>query len=100
MNEINEVQIIPIKPKDGVVAFASLVLDHSLYLSSIAIMTRPMGGYRLVYPTKKLGARGINIFHPINRGLAQFIEKEVMRKFEEVMTEGANDRHDSSYASG
>lgn len=93
MNKITEIQIIPIKPKDGIVAFASFVLNQALYLGSVAIMTRLTGGYRLVYPTKKLGAKGINIFHPINRNFAQVIEQAVLAKFEDVMT--PNDRHDS-----
>lgn len=96
MNEITEIQIIPIKPKDGLVAFASLVLNRSLYLGSIAIMTRPAGGYRLVYPTKKLGEKGINLFHPINRDFAQAIENAVLKKFENVMSR--DDRHHSPYA--
>lgn len=91
MERITEIQIIPVKPKDGVVAFTSFVLDQSLYLSSIAIMTRPLGGYRLVYPTKKIGLRDINIFHPVSRQFAQVIEKKVIEKLEEVMSQ--NDRH-------
>lgn len=90
MNRISEIQIIPVKPQDGLVAFASLVLDNNLYLGSIGIMTRPEGGYRLVYPTKKVGVRSINIFHPINRGFAEAIEKEVINKLEDVMK---NDRY-------
>lgn len=89
--KLSEIQIIPIKPKNGLVAFASFVLDNNLYLSSIGIVTRPNGGYRLTYPTKKVGNRNINIFHPINREFAEAIEKEVIEKFEEVMNQ--NDRH-------
>lgn len=90
--KISEIQIIPIKPQNGLVAFVSFVLDNNLYLGSIGIITRPEGSYRLVYPTKKVGARTINIFHPINKEFAQSIEKEVVSKFEDVMK---NDRHDS-----
>jgi len=97
--KITEIQIIPIKAKDGVLAFASFVLDGTLYLSSIAIMTRPSGGYRLVYPTKKVGDRNINIFHPINRDFAQGIEKTIIQRFEEVMTGFVNDRHHCTYDS-
>lgn len=82
---ISEIQIIPIKPQEGLVAFASFVLDNNLYLGSIGILTRPEGGYRLTYPTKKVGARNINIFHPINKEFSQSIEKEVICKFEDVM---------------
>lgn len=89
---ISEIQIIPIKPQQGLVAFASFVIDNSLYLGSIGIVTRPEGGYRLVYPTKKVGLRNLNIFHPISKEVAQSIEKEVISKFEDVMN---HDRYDS-----
>lgn len=89
---LSEIQIIPVKAQDGLVAFASFVLDDNIYLGSIGIITRPEGGYRLLYPSKKVGARNINIFHPINKGFAESIEMEVISKFEDVMK---NDRHDS-----
>ena len=82
---ISEIQIIPIKPQNGLVAFASFLLDGNLYLGSIGIVTRPEGGYRLVYPTKKVGLRNINIYHPVNKSFAESIEKEVISKFEDVM---------------
>ncbi len=90
-NQLSEIQIIPIKPQNGLVAFASFVWDKSLYLGSIGIMTRPQGGYRLVYPTKKVAERNLNIFYPINRETAQLIESEVVKQFEEVMNN--YDRH-------
>jgi stage V sporulation protein G len=92
-NRLSEIQIIPIKPQNGLVAFASFVLDESIYLGSIGIMTRPNGGYRLVYPTKKVAGRSLNIFYPINRRIAQVIETEVVRQFEDVMSK--YDRHNS-----
>jgi len=92
---ISEIQIIPIKPQDGLVAFASFVLDDNLYLGSIGILTRPEGGYRLLYPTKKVGIRNINIFHPINKEFAQSIEKEVILKFEDVMKNGRYDENNA-----
>ena len=93
-NRLSEIQIIPIKPQNGLVAFASFVLDGSLYLGSIGIVTRPQGGYRLTYPTKTVGARDMNIYHPINKSFAETIEKEVLKKLEEVM-KNENDRHNS-----
>ena len=90
-NRLSEIQIIPIKPQNGLVAFASFVWDKSLYLGSIGIMTRPQGGYRLVYPTKKVAERNLNIFYPISRETAQLIESEVVKQFEEVMNN--YDRH-------
>ena len=92
-NRLSEIQITPIKPQNGLVAFASFVLDKSLYLGSIGIMTRPPGGYRLVYPTKKVADRSLNIFYPINREFALAVEAEVVKHFEEVMNK--YDRHNS-----
>ena len=95
-NKISEIQIIPIKPINGLVGFASFVIDSNLYLGSIGIITRPEGGYRLVYPTKKVGLRNINIFHPINKSFAENIEKEVISKVEDVMKN--YDRYDEANA--
>lgn len=81
---ISEIQIVPIKPINGLIGFTSFVLDNSLYLGSIGIYTRPEGGYRLTYPTKKVGNRNINIFHPINKEFADEIEKVIISKFEDV----------------
>lgn len=94
--KVSEIQIIPIKPQDGLVAFVSFVLDNNLYLGSIGIITKPEGGYRLVYPTKKLGIRNINIFHPINKAFAESIESEVISKLEDVMKN--YDRYDKTNA--
>ena len=93
--KLSEIQIIPIKPQNGLVAFASFVLDDNLYLGSIGIFTRPEGGYRLTYPTKKIGNRNINIFHPINKNFANKIETEIIKSFEEVMKK-SDDRYNSS----
>lgn len=91
LTKTSEIQITPVKPQNGLVAFASFVFDSSLYLGSIAIVTRPQGGYRLVYPTKKVSDKEFNIFYPINKDIAQSIELAVVKKFEEVTN--AHDRH-------
>lgn len=82
MNEIviSEIQIIPVKPKDGLVAFASCVINDRFYVGDIAIYTRPNGqDYRLVYPCKVLpNGMKINCFHPINRETADNITKEII----------------------
>lgn len=93
-HQLSEIQIVPIKPQNGLVAFASLLLDNSLYLGSIGIVTRPEGGYRLVYPTKKIGSSNINIFHPINKRVAEHIEEAVIKACKDVMNQN-NDRHNS-----
>jgi len=88
MTQISEVQIKPTKPKDGLIGFASLVIDNSLYLSSIGIFTRLNGiGYRITYPTKKVGNLDMQIFHPISKELGKKIEKEVIKKAKEIFNE-------------
>jgi len=94
-SKISEVQIVPVKPNNGLIGFASLVFDNCLYLGSIGIYTRPEGGYRLTYPTRKTITSNFNIFHPINKDIAKLIEKEVVGKFEDVMK---YDRHDKTDA--
>lgn len=84
--KITEVQIIPIKPKDGLVAIASVVADNSLYLGSVGVHTRLNGsGYRITYPTKKTGEKNINIYHPINKETSKAMEEAIISKTEEIL---------------
>ena len=83
--KITEVQIIPIKPNNGLVAFASVVVENSLYLGSIGVYTRIDGtGYRITYPTKKIGNKNINIYHPINKETGKAIEEAIISKVKEI----------------
>ncbi len=90
--KLTEIQVVPIKPQDGLIGFASVVLDDSLYLGSIGIHQRLDGaGYRLTYPTKKVGDKNLNLYHPITKELSKEIEEAVFNKFKEVMN--SNDRY-------
>jgi len=91
--KITDVNIIPIKPKDGLIGFANIIADGNLWLSSIAIYTRLDGSYRLLYPTKLAGGKAINVFHPINRVTSNEIERAVFEKCKEVFERSDNDRH-------
>jgi len=85
---ITEIQIIPIKPREGLVAFASVVVENSLYLGSLGVHTRLDGsGYRITYPTKKIGNRNINIYHPINKETSKAIEEAIISKAEKILTQ-------------
>ena len=86
--KITEIQIIPIKPKEGLVAFASVVVENSLYLGSIGVYTRIDGtGYRITYPTKKIGEKNINIYHPINKETSKAIEEAIISEAEKILTQ-------------
>ncbi len=83
---ITEIQILPIKPNNGLVAFASVIFDNCLYLGSIGVYKRLDGtGYRITYPTKKISDRDINIYHPINQETSKAIEKAIIEKAEKLL---------------
>lgn len=94
---ISEVNVYAIKPRDGLIAFASVVVDDHLYLSSIAIYTRLDGSYRLLYPTKKLGERILNLFHPISREASKQIEDAIFKKCEEIFKSSNDDQEKFSF---
>ena len=84
--KITEVEIKPIKPQKGLVAFASIVIENNLYLGSIGVHTKLNSqGYRITYPNKKLGNNYIDIYHPINKQIGLKIEKAITKKAEEVL---------------
>jgi len=82
---ISEVQIIPIKPRDGLVAFANFTYNNAFFFSGIGIYTRPQGGYRLTYPNRKRGEENVSIFHPINAEMGKLIEDKIIEKYESLM---------------
>lgn len=90
---ISEVQITPIKPVQGLVAFASCVIDGRLYISSLGVHKRLDGsGYRITYPTKKVGVRQLNYFHPITKDAGLAIERAIVVKCRELF-EKSDDQH-------
>ncbi len=87
---ITEVVVTPVRPKEGLIAIASVVIDGNIYLNSIAVYTKLDGSYRLLYPTKSIGNRSLAIFHPINRGASKTIEKAIFKKCNEIF-KGCNE---------
>lgn len=80
--KITEVQIDFIKPNNGLIAFASLVLNSDIYLSSIGIHKKIDGtGYRITYPSKGKHS----VYYPINRMAGQAIETAIFEKLKDVM---------------
>ena len=83
---ISEIQIIPIKPRNGLLAFCSFVINNHFYVGDVAIYSRLDGGYRLVYPAKVLiSGIKVNCFHPLNSVVASEIEKQVTNAFLELI---------------
>ena len=91
--KITRVKITRIRPVGGMVAFADVVLEEQLLLSSIAIHEKRDGsGYRLTYPSKISGKFEFPIFHPISKELGLRIEEAITKKFKDV-TDEADVRH-------
>ncbi len=84
--KISEIQIVPVKPQDGLIGFASCVLDNCYFIGSIAIYTRLDGGHRLVYPSKKLGERNMHFHHPINHEANKAIEDAVLERVRSIFS--------------
>lgn len=98
---ISEVNIILIKPCNGLIGFASLVIDDALYLGSIGIHQKLNGnGYRLTYPTKKTGANNMDIFHPINRESGKALEAVIFTKLNDVMNRLDNAGYNCDFPAG
>jgi len=83
-HHISEIQIVPIRPQNGLVGFANFVLDNCFYLGSIGIISRPHGGYRLLYPTRQGAKIPFNVFYPINKNMAEKVEQAVIAKYKEI----------------
>jgi hypothetical protein len=71
--KISELNFVPIKPTKGHIGFVSFIINDLIYVSSIAVHTRPDGSIRLVYPR----IRNLDVFHPINREFGVAIENAV-----------------------
>ena len=94
MNEIvvSEIQILPLKPNNGLIAFVSFVVNNQLYIGNVALYTSPSSsdGFRLVYPIKVLpNGKEISCVHPISREAGGQFQKAVIQKYEELFNKSA-----------
>jgi stage V sporulation protein G len=93
--DVSEVNITPVKTSGSLVAFASCVINGSLYLGSIGLHSLLDGsGYRIVYPTKKVGNRQMHICHPITKEVGQVIEKAIVEKMNKLFAYSGIERSD------
>lgn len=80
--DISQVRITPVQPVNGLLAFASVVLNGHIRLNSIAIHRKLDGsGYRLTYPTKRAGNEDRTIFHPVTPELSKAIERALFEEY-------------------
>ena len=87
--EISEVSIVPVKPQGSLVGFASCVVNKQFYLAGIAIHCDLVnrGGFRLVWPTRKLkNGEEIALCHPISREVGDKIQDVIISEWETLIT--------------
>jgi len=84
--KVDNVEFVPIKPREGLVGFASCILNGNLYLGGIGVHTNLKdGSYRITFPTKKVGEHNVPLYHPIDDKLREAISKAVVEKVEKLM---------------
>jgi DNA-binding cell septation regulator SpoVG len=83
---IIKVELLPIKPQNGLMAFACVEINNEFYVSSIGVHKRRDGkGYRITYPTRKVGEQNLTIFHPTEPSFSKEIEHAICTRAEEVL---------------
>jgi len=95
--KITEIQILPVKPNNGLIAFSSCVINNQFYIGNVAIYTSfsSESGFRLVYPTKTLPTgKQIHCFHPIDQETGAMIKNAIIDKYLGLMSkvEWTNER--------
>ena len=78
--KIKRIEIVPIRPFEGLIAFANVVLEEGLYLGSIGVHRKLDGGFRITFPSKKVGKTNFCIYHPINLEVGERIRNGYLLK--------------------
>lgn len=95
--KIKNVNITPVTPYNGLIAFANLTLDNDILLGSIAVYRKLDGGLRLLYPSKRVKDKDVTVFHPLTREASRLIENAIFKECKNVLNKGCeNDRYDSA----
>ena len=95
---IDNIRIFPIQSPDGIVAFASAIINGGMYVGSIAIHEKKdQSGYRITYPTRKSKGKDLNIFHPISQECSQIIEDSIITEYLKYAKTVNNARYDNSH---
>ena len=83
--QITKVQVRKIVPKDGLVGFASFVIEDSLYVGNIGVFSRlNKDNFRLIFPEKKVNDKKIPIFYPLTTKLYFELEDMVNNEIKEI----------------
>lgn len=94
---INDIRIFHITTKEGIVAFASAIINECFYIGSIAIHEKKdLSWYRITYPTRKSRGKDLNLYHPLTNECSELIEKAVIWAYLISAKTVIHDRYDRS----
>ena len=79
--KVSEVKIYPSNGENGLVAYASCLLDDSFVLKSMAIFDNE-GELKISYPAKKLQKGISQYFYPINKEATEIMESAIFNAYE------------------
>ena len=81
---IQEINIRLIKSRNGLIGFASCVINDSWFIGNLAVYKRfRVDGYRIVYPQHKLpNGHAVDLFHPISKEAGAAIESAISKKLD------------------
>ena len=81
--KITKVKVKKVIPNEGLVGFASCVLDDCLYIGNIAIFSRlnRPDEYRIVCPIKEKDGKKIALFYPLTSDFYFELEKAVADEY-------------------
>ena len=80
---ITEISFTPVRPRDTLLGFASVLYRSELRLSDIALHCTSKGAdYTVVFPCKTLfnGAR-VNVYYPTSGDVGEAIRRAIIEKY-------------------
>ena len=84
--EIKNIEIFPVIPRAGLLAFVSFKLNDSFMCHGISIHSRPDGSIRLQFPDKILkNGRRINLFYPISKEAESIVLSTISEKYYQLI---------------
>jgi DNA-binding cell septation regulator SpoVG len=89
---LSEIEIIPIKPVNGLLGWGSFVLNEQFYIGNVGIHSTPYGTIRLLYPEKILpNGKTVSSFHPITKNAGSEITDQIIRKYNDLFASKTNE---------
>ena len=86
---VSDIQIFPVRPQNGLIAFVSCVINGAIYIGNIALFTsftNPLG-FRLAYPNKRLpNGQDASCVHPITKEAGLAISEAIIEKYQQIST--------------